>query len=97
LRLAHRRLMVINTDYIRDGAINVKELFKLIDLNDDVEVVLKKIPGRLKEFFTVLADSREPEIKIGRHCSNPYDCAFADYCWRTSRLFHLRHHAPFLA
>jgi len=82
LRLAHRRLMVINTDYIRDGAINVKELFKLIDLNDDVEVVLKKIPGRLKEFFTVLADSREPEIKIGRHCSNPYDCAFADYCWR---------------
>ena len=82
LRLSGRLLMVIDTEYVRKGPINVKELLRLIDLNEEVKPVLKTIPGRLKEFFDVLARKQEPEVEIGHHCSNPYDCAFEEYCWR---------------
>ena len=27
----------------------------------------------------------EPNINIGKHCKNPYDCTALDYCWKTQR------------
>jgi hypothetical protein len=37
---------------------------------------------RLLEFGRILADKeRVPNIDIGMHCTNPYECDAMSYCW----------------
>ncbi|MCK4974643.1 MAG: DUF2779 domain-containing protein, partial [Sulfurimonas sp.] len=38
------------------------------------------------EFENYLSDkTNEPDIDIGKHCKNPYECDAKDYCWRVQR------------
>jgi hypothetical protein len=30
----------------------------------------------------MLAAKVEPEIEVGTHCTNPYECPFIDHCWK---------------
>jgi hypothetical protein len=32
-------------------------------------------------WFSVIRRKQEPEVKIGPHCSDPYDCPLTDQCW----------------
>ncbi len=38
------------------------------------------MPDRINEMLEIMASSQCPEPGIGRHCSDPYDCAISD-CW----------------
>ena len=70
----------INSQYVRQGALDVKSLLTIDDITDavlakqdDVEVSLKSMAKMLK--------SDMPEIDIGQHCSDPYECDFSGHCW----------------
>src|SRR5690606_33099088 len=41
---------------------------------------LSQIPLLLKEMRKPLASSTAPEVRIGRHCDNPYSCPFQGKC-----------------
>lgn len=68
----------INRDCVYPDLSNI---FKTEDLTKPVEAVLPTVPEKLSEYKTLL-DNTEPDIPIGQHCSNPYDCPFVSYCWR---------------
>ncbi len=72
----------INNSYVRAADLNLNELFSIVDITNEVEDLQKDIPSVLENFETYLDDKKnEPNIDIGKHCNNPYECDAKNYCW----------------
>ena len=71
----------INNQYIRDGELNVKELFTIDDITDIVLEKQETIEPQLFEMEEMLKNDI-PNIDIGKHCDDPYSCDFSSYCWQ---------------
>src|SRR5690606_38190531 len=41
----------------------------------------KTIEANMSEMLKTIADDTCPEIGIGTHCSDPYECPLIDKCW----------------
>jgi hypothetical protein len=74
-------LVHINNGYVREGDIVPEELFVLQDITGIVKEKQASIPGTLAEMRAMLR-GKMPEIDIGPHCRDPYDCDFMDFCWQ---------------
>ena len=80
--LSDFKLMYLNADYVKDGAIDVKQLFKLESVMDYVverEGFVAKNVERLKNVVTL---PHSPMVNIGIQCNNPYPCDFQGHCWK---------------
>jgi hypothetical protein len=76
----------INNEYIRGDELDINNLFKIVDVTNEVISRQSNIPNILKEFETYLEDrENEPNIDIGKHCHNPYECDAKEYCWKVQR------------
>lgn len=76
----------INKEYVRGDELDINELFKIVDVTNEVEILQSNIPTILKEFETYLSDKiNEPDIDIGKHCNNPYECDAKEHCWKVQR------------
>lgn len=75
-------LVCINSDYVRGKDLDIQQLFKIVDMSDWVESETPLIPSRLKLAEKTLASPDEPTCDIGEHCTDPYDCAYWEYCSR---------------
>ncbi len=71
----------VNNQYVRDGELDVQQLFAIADITDQVQQKQYETEARLEEMREML-QHMEPEIDIGTHCSAPYDCEFRDHCWK---------------
>ena len=74
-------LMFINKEYIRNGDIDVSELFVKEDITSQVEEFSEGLIERIDKMKKII-NSDEPSIKIGPHCSDPYECALKEECWK---------------
>ena len=74
-------LVHLNKEYTRHGEIEVEQLFSMTDLTDIAQVKQGEVQVALAKFAEVM-DGSQPEVKIGGHCSEPYDCAFKGHCWQ---------------
>lgn len=74
-------LMVVNNGYVRRGVVDPLEFFVLKDVTAKVAAIQEEIPGRVREMRAVLARKAAPDIDIGPHCHDPYDCEFIHHCW----------------
>ena len=80
--LSDFRLMYLNGDYVKDGSIDVQQLFKMESVMDYVverEGFVAKNVERLK---AVVALPHSPVVNIGTQCHNPYPCDFQGHCWK---------------
>lgn len=80
--LSDFRLMYLNGDYVKDGPIDVQQLFKMESVMDYVverEAFVAKNVERLK---AVVALPHSPVVNIGTQCHNPYPCDFQGHCWK---------------
>jgi len=73
-------LAYINNKYIRNGEINPEELFAIEDITDDVIAAGDGIRDRINDMLEVISSPVCPNVSIGQHCSDPYDCSLAE-CW----------------
>lgn len=74
-------LMHLNNRYIYDGShLELEKLFSASDMTRKVLVYENQIFSLLSDFKDMLAKPREPGIRPGRHCRNPYECEFREYC-----------------
>jgi len=80
LSINHCYLAYINNQYTRDGELNPLELFTIADITDRVEEVSQGIHDGIDNMFEDIAREKCPEIGIGPHCRDPYECALAE-CW----------------
>jgi predicted RecB family nuclease len=72
----------INNEYERNGELEIDKLFKIVDITDKVLEKQSEIPENLKEIEKILVLNEEPQISIGLHCFNPFECEFIHYCWK---------------
>ena len=80
--LSDFKLMYLNGDYVKDGPIDVKQLFKMESVMEYVierEVFVAENVERLKK---VVALPHSPLVDIGTQCHNPYPCDFQGHCWK---------------
>ncbi len=73
-------IVYINNQYTRQGKLNIKELFTIGDITDIVKQKQEEIPTHLKQIKDMLTDDM-PSIDIGKHCFEPFECDFYNYCW----------------
>ena len=80
--LSDFRLMYLNGDYVKDGPIDVQQLFKMESVMNYVverEAFVAENVERLKK---VVALPHSPLVNIGTQCNNPYTCDFQGHCWK---------------
>jgi hypothetical protein len=74
-------LVHINNQYVRQGEIEVDKLFIKQDLTREVIEKQEFVETEIKKMRTILRNAK-PNIDIGEHCTDPYDCDFYGHCWQ---------------
>lgn len=77
LRSAH--LAHIDKTFVYPGGGDYHGLFISHDLTGETGAVTEDLPRRVAELQDVLRGS-EPEIDVGAHCNDPYECPFKSHC-----------------
>ena len=72
----------INNQYIREGELDIHQLFTIESVYDEVLEFLPRIPNEIKRLKNVIESPDIPNVDIGPHCSDPYDCDFMGTCWK---------------
>ena len=75
-------IVYINNQYVKNGAIDINELFTVESVLDQVLDYLPRIPNEIKRLKNVIESPETPQVNIGPHCSDPYDCDFKGTCWK---------------
>ncbi|MFN4123018.1 MAG: Dna2/Cas4 domain-containing protein [Flavobacteriales bacterium] len=71
----------LNPHYIRQGALDLHQLFMQQDVSDMVMLYSDRVAAQLEEMHEILNENKMPRVKPGKHCIEPYSCAFMRYCW----------------
>ena len=81
LKVSKVCLVHIDNSYVRQGEIVVKKLFAIADLTETAKKRQDKVKANVNTLRIMLSGD-QPEIGIGAHCSDPYDCDFHGHCWQ---------------
>lgn len=73
-------LVQLNKHYVRQGDIDVKQLFFIQDVSRFIQEEYEKIDDNIAEAERVLNSAEEPDIDLSSKCTKPYKCAFWQYC-----------------
>lgn len=74
-------LMHINNAYVLQGALDFKELFHPEDISQRVEDMFADVSADIEKIFNVVKAKQCPDVTIGRHCVQPYECPLKEHCW----------------
>ena len=74
-------LVHLNNQYVREGELDIAQLFAHADLTEELPAIARRIPDRLAECQQVVASGTVPDVAIGKHCSSPYGCLLKERCW----------------
>jgi len=75
-------LVFLNRDYVRQGDIDPQQLFRREDVTRQVEALLPSIPEQVAKLSEMLQSLTVPEVVIGPHCFDPYECSLIGHCWK---------------
>lgn len=75
-------LVTLNKDYVRQGDLDLQQLFNIIDLKELVANEYLKVPMQAGHAHEVLAMESEQPSVLAEYCQKPYKCAFWEYCTR---------------
>ena len=75
----------IDNSYVRGEKLELDKFFHAEDVTEQVKQKQADIPQILSKFDEILSKDVEPDIDIGPHCSDPYNCDAWEYCWREQR------------
>jgi len=81
LKVVKASVVHLNNEYVRQGDLKVKKLFTISDISEQVQDIQPFIKEQLDKQKKMLSKS-VPDIDIGSHCSDPFECDFWDECWK---------------
>ena len=82
IKVTDTYLVCLNSDYVRQGELDIQKLFAIVDVKELVENEYLKVPTQVNKALKVLAKEEEPDLDLSEHCMKPYGCAFLEYCKR---------------
>jgi len=80
LNISKCYLAYINNKYVRAGEIDPEGLFIVEDITDQVSEVSIDVQDKIEGMLEVISRYSCPEMGIGPHCRDPYECVLAE-CW----------------
>lgn len=75
-------LMHLNNHYVRQGELDLQQLFTVEDCTEDVFAMLGDVDEMIPYLKDYISRDDEPDFDIGVHCKNPYECGYRGWCWR---------------
>lgn len=82
LELEDISIVNINTQYIKNGEIEVNKLFIKTSVLKDIKRHQKFITAKVPYLKEMISQSAVPNVDIGPHCFSPYECDFMGHCWK---------------
>jgi len=82
LPVKEMNIVHVNREYIRNGPLDLQQLFMTIPVTDEVQEQFDSVRNKAAELKALVASKQIPDIDIGPHCYTPYGCDFTDYCWQ---------------
>ena len=82
VKLKSIHVMHIDNSYVRQGPIDVQQLFAIQDVTAEVLKRQPDVRSTIERLKAMLAAGVEPEREIGPHCDSPYSCDFKEHCWK---------------
>jgi len=73
-------ISLINNQYVKDGEIDPEGLFNIQDITEEILATSGDIPDQVEEMYEVIDRETCPEMIIGPHCKDPYECPLEE-CW----------------
>ena len=80
--LSDIQLMYINADYVRNGELDLSQLFVFQSVKDYAEQYQDVIAKNIAHFKDIIKQPHSPKIPIGNQCDTPYRCEFHGHCWK---------------
>ena len=80
--LSDIQLMYINADYVRNGDLDLSQLFVFQSVKDYAEQYQDVIAKNIAHFKDIIKQPHSPKISIGNQCDTPYRCEFHGHCWK---------------
>lgn len=75
-------LLTINPNYVLDGELDIQQLFKTTSILKDANKNHSYFAFKTQVAKETLEKGKIPNIPIGTHCFQPYDCDFLGLCWK---------------
>ena len=75
-------LVIINNQYVRDGAVDLDKLFSIRSVKKEVLLNQELVEEKVNLSKAVIHDGVMPAVNIGEHCFSPYSCDFMGTCWK---------------
>ena len=78
-------IVYINNQYVRGKELDLDELFNIEDVTSiaiEKQEEIRNNVANINKFMNEHDKDNEPDISIGKQCSNPYACDFWEYCTR---------------
>jgi hypothetical protein len=82
IKINHCHIMHLNREYVKQGDIDLRQLFVTEDVTDRLKEFADSLETRIAEMLSVIDSDDCPETAIGRHCNNPYACLLQEECWK---------------
>lgn len=76
------QLMYINADYVKNGELDLSQLFVFQSVKDYAEQYQEVISNNIANFKDIIKQPHSPKIPIGNQCDAPYRCEFHGHCWK---------------
>jgi predicted RecB family nuclease len=80
IRVNRAHVVHLNGDYVREGELDLGNLFCVRDVTDYAYEIRQEIETGIRMMRKALKSKKEPEQDIGLHCHSPYECGFWSYC-----------------
>jgi predicted RecB family nuclease len=77
VKVKRAEVMVLNRDCVFP---HLEDLFLREDVTEHVEEIVGKVPRWIRAERRALAGPL-PEVEVGDHCDEPYECPFRERCW----------------
>lgn len=74
-------IIYINNQYERTGELDLHRLFTIESVLEQSLAMQDEVNDLLGLQVNILQQPEIPDIAIGPHCSDPYDCDFMGHCW----------------
>ncbi len=74
LQVSRAHLMHLNREYVREGDLDLKSLFIMENLTDNLSDASDAVEENVRELLAVIDAPKPPEPKLGERCASPIDC-----------------------
>ena len=75
-------IIYINNEYVRQGELDINQLFNIESLLNFAVDNQDWVSEEVERLKSIVAKSRTPNVDIGSHCFDPYNCGFIGHCWK---------------